>query len=144
MMTLNKYSGSVKEELVLFDGLTAAVFGRADYYRSSWLPGAGADASLTLVDGLTLFGGVSYSYRTPTLQELYWTGIPSNIPRTAPWLKDEQHTVAEAGLRFSLFNTFSGSISIQTSRDCSSDFSSTPLFLPDVRTDIFAANFAGV
>ena len=113
MMTLNKYSGSVKEELVLFEGLTAAVFGRADYYRSSWLPGAGADASLTIVDGLTLFGGASYSYRTPTLQELYWTGDSIQHPTYRAWLKDEQHTVAEAGLRFSLFNTISGSISVQ-------------------------------
>jgi outer membrane cobalamin receptor len=113
MITLNRYSGSLKEELVLVDGLTAAVFGRADYYRSSWLPGAGADASLMIVNGLTLFAGASYSYRTPTLQELYWTGDSIQHPTYRAWLKNEQHTVAEAGIRFSLFRTISGSISVQ-------------------------------
>jgi len=108
----NKLSASAKEEILFLSPLTFAVFGRTDYYRSRSLPGAGADAQLTVTSSLSLFGGMSESQRTPTLQELYWSSDSTHLPTPRLWLKDERHMLAQVGMRFSIFDFLSGTISL--------------------------------
>ncbi|HTR82572.1 MAG TPA: putative porin [Bacteroidota bacterium] len=107
-----KQSASAKEEVRLLDPFTFAVFGRMDRYRGENIPGIGTDAQLSLNSSFTLFGGASVSRRTPTLQELYWSSDSSNIPTPRLWLKDERHTLFEAGVRFSIQDFISGTISV--------------------------------
>ena len=108
----NKFSASAKEEVLLLSPLTFAVFGRTDYYRDRNLPGAGADAQLAINSSLSVFGGMSVSHRTPTLQELYWSSDSTHLPTPRLWLKDEQHTLIQVGTRFSIFDFLSGTISL--------------------------------
>ena len=108
----NKFSVSAKEEVLLLSPLTVAVFGRTDYYRERNLPGAGADAQLPINSSLSFFGGMSVSHRTPTLQELYWSGDSTHIPTPRLWLKDELHTLIQVGTRFSIFDFLSGTVSL--------------------------------
>ncbi len=109
---LNKFSASAKEEVLILSPLTFAVFGRDDYYRDQNLPGAGADAQLSINPSLSLFGGMSVSQRTPTLQELYWSSDSTLLPTPRLWLKAEQHTLIQVGTRFSLSDFLSGTISL--------------------------------
>ena len=71
-----------------------AVFARYDHYRGESFGSYGADVKWVLVPGLSVFGGHSTSYRTPTIQELYWQseklwGFVS---------EKEKHELAEAGI----------------------------------------------
>ena len=109
---LNKFSASAKEEVTIFSPLTFAVFGRDDYYRDHNLPGAGADAQLLINSSLSLFGGMSVSQRTPTLQELYWSSDSTLLPTPRLWLKNEQHTLIQVGTRFSISDFLSGTVSL--------------------------------
>ncbi len=109
---LNKFSASTKEEVTIFSPLTFAVFGRDDYYRAQNLPGVGADAQLSINSSLSLFGGMSVSQRTPTLQELYWSRDSTLLPTPRLWLKNEQHTLIQVGTRFSISDFLSGTISL--------------------------------
>ncbi|MGA9406023.1 MAG: putative porin [Bacteroidota bacterium] len=108
----NKFSGSAKEEVLILSPLTFAVFGRDDYYRDQNLPGAGADAQLSINPSLSLFGGMSVSQRTPTLQELYWSSDSTQLPTPRLWLKNEHHTLIQVGTRFSIPDVLSGTISL--------------------------------
>ena len=108
----NKFSASAKEEILLLSPLTFAVFGRTDYYIGRSLPGAGADAQLAINSSLSFFGGMSVSQRTPTLQELYWSGDSTHLPTPRLWLKDERHMLVQVGMRFSIFDFLSGTIAL--------------------------------
>jgi outer membrane cobalamin receptor len=108
----NKLSASVKEEVRLFSPFTFALFGRMDRYRSKDIGGLGTDMQFALLPSLTIFAGMSNSQRTPTLQELYWSGDSTLLPTSRLWLANEKHTVIEVGIRFSLFDFLHGSASI--------------------------------
>jgi outer membrane cobalamin receptor len=102
--TLGRRRGSAtaawaKAELVPVDGLEIGIFGRADGTLDFSGGGIGADARVTLADGLALFGGVSRSLRYPTFTELYWTD--STVSRAGP-IVEERHLLAEAGLQVTL------------------------------------------
>jgi outer membrane cobalamin receptor len=98
-----------KEELLLTDHLTLAAFARVDHYlRKSYL-GAGADATIRVSPSLSLFGGISFSRRVPTYQELYWQG--SHVVNILP-LEAEQHRLFEAGIRLSLSTLLSTRITV--------------------------------
>jgi outer membrane cobalamin receptor len=88
--------GSVwgKEELLLGRFLTVAGYGRLDSYLGNRYAGAGADATLHLGPGISLFGGLSVSHRMPNYMELYWTDSTVTRPR-AP--SAEQHRTVELG-----------------------------------------------
>ena len=108
----NKLSASVKEEVRLFSPFTFALFGRMDRYRSKNTGGLGADMQFALLHSLTIFAGMSSSQRTPTLQELYWSGDSTLTPTPRLWLANEKHTLLELGIRFSIFDFLDGSASI--------------------------------
>ena len=108
----SKFSASAKEEVLLFSPLTFAVFGRLDRYRAENLFGEGFDAQIAINPSFGFFGGVSLSKRTPTLQELYWSGDSPRGTTRRLWLKSEDHTVIEAGMRFSLLEFLSGTVSV--------------------------------
>ena len=108
----NKLSASAKEEVLLFSPLTFGVFGRLDRYRAENLFGAGVDGQIAITPSFAFFGGVSLSKRTPTLQELYWSGDSTHGPTPRLWLKSEDHTVMEAGVKFSLLEFLAGTISV--------------------------------
>jgi outer membrane cobalamin receptor len=82
-----------KEELLL-DRLTLAAFGRYDQYLKKSYAGIGADATIKVTEGLSLFAGGSLSRRMPTYQELFWTD--SAVFRVAP-IEAEKHMQFEAG-----------------------------------------------
>jgi outer membrane cobalamin receptor len=86
----------VKEEVILGPFLTVAGYGRYDHYRKKGYTGFGTDATLRLVDGLALFGGLSFSRRFPNYQELFWSD--STVSRTEP-LVPEKHRQVEVGAR---------------------------------------------
>jgi outer membrane receptor protein involved in Fe transport len=92
-------AGSVwaKEELTLSDFMTLAGFGRYDRYMNKSYTGIGADATLKIIKGLSLFAGASRSARLPTYEELYWTD--SSVTRTMPILA-EKHLQLETGAEF--------------------------------------------
>ena len=96
-----------KEELDPDGPLAVALFGRLDTYLGREYSGVGADAKIRLGDRLSLFGGVSMSYRLPNYQELFWRD--STVVRTGT-LVAEHHYVAEAGLAASTGNN--GSVRI--------------------------------
>ncbi|MDE3059102.1 MAG: TonB-dependent receptor plug domain-containing protein, partial [Bacteroidota bacterium] len=108
-----RLSASAKEEATLFNPFSFAVFGRVDRYRDQTLAGFGADAHVKLIDDVSFFGGISSSERTPTLQELYWTGDSSHTPASRLFLKNEHHHTAEAGISLGNTETFSVTISYQ-------------------------------
>jgi len=108
----NKLSASVKEEVRLFSPFTFALFGRMDRYRSKNIGGLGTDIQLALLPSLTMFAGMSNTQRTPTLQELYWSGDSTQLPTPRLWLANEKHSLIEFGVRFSLFDFLYGSASI--------------------------------
>ena len=87
------------EELLPLDRATVAVFGRYDRYLKKDYAGVGADATLRVTDGLSVFAGTSVSRRLPTYQELFWTD--STVSRTSP-LNAEKHTQLEAGVTITL------------------------------------------
>ncbi len=108
----NKLSASVKEEVRLFSPFTFALFGRMDRFRSQNIGGLGTDVQFALLPSLTIFGGMSNSQRTPTLQELYWSSDSTLSPSPRLWLANEKHTLIELGIRFSLFDFLDGSASV--------------------------------
>ena len=120
-----KLSASAKEEIRFFSPISFAAFGRFDRYRSRNLPGVGVDAQLAIDSALAIFGGASISKRTPTMQELYW-GESSHSPTPRYWLKDEEHTVYQGGVRFSFFDFIAGTIAL-THRDIKN-----PIFIDTV------------
>ena len=82
------------EEFRPAEGLAVGVFGRIDGTMGSTGTGYGADARIALAPGVTLFGGVSRSFRHPTATELFWTD--SVVTRIDP-IRGETHLLAEAG-----------------------------------------------
>ncbi len=108
-----RLSASAKEEVTLLSPLSFAVFGRVDRYRQGNLFGLGADAHLTVIDGISLFGGASTSERTPTLQELYWPADSSHMPATRLFLSNEHHQTAEAGISLAAAEQFNATISYE-------------------------------
>jgi outer membrane receptor protein involved in Fe transport len=107
----NKLGVSAKEEVRFLEPFSFALFGRIDRYRGKSLPGIGTDAQFRVSSMLSFFGGVSVSKRTPTLQELYWSGDSTRVPTPRLWLKDEQHTLFQAGIRFSIVDFIAATIS---------------------------------
>ena len=96
-----------KEELDPDGPVAVALFGRLDTYIGKEYSGVGADAKIRLGPWVSLFGGVSMSYRVPNYQELYWSD--STVVRTGS-LVAEHHYVAEAGV--TAFTGHGGSIRI--------------------------------
>ncbi|MEW6509323.1 MAG: putative porin [Bacteroidota bacterium] len=85
----------VKEELLPGSPWSLAGFGRYQRYRDRDYVGLGADGTLRLFEGLSVFGGLSISRRVPTFQELFW--VDSTVARTVKPVA-ETHRVAEAGI----------------------------------------------
>jgi iron complex outermembrane receptor protein len=92
-------SAWVKEELLINEAVTVAGFGRYDRYLEKDYFGLGADATFNLADGVSLFGGLSFSRRLPTYQELYWTD--STVSRLGS-ITAEKHRQGEIGAHFTL------------------------------------------
>lgn len=90
-----------KEEFLVSDRATIALFGRYDSYLSESNLALGADASVRLLPWLTVFGGLSNSKRFPTYQELFWND--STVSRVGA-IKSEKHTTIEVGGRIHLAN----------------------------------------
>lgn len=86
-----------KEELLWADRFNIAAFARYDHYLNNNYAGVGTDARVHILDGLSLFGGISQSRRLPTYQELYWTD--SSVTRVDP-IVAERHLHVEAGAEF--------------------------------------------
>jgi outer membrane cobalamin receptor len=74
--------------------LKPAVFGRYDRYRGEHLGSYGADVKCDLLPSLSAYGGYSISYRTPTIQELYWEGSGDS----SLVVDKEKHKMVEAGI----------------------------------------------
>ena len=89
----------VKEELVLDRVFSVAGFGRYDNYLRESGTGIGADATASLLSGLSVYGGISTSKRFPNYQELFWTD--STVSRREP-ITSERHHTAELGIRVKL------------------------------------------
>ena len=89
-------AGWVKEELRLLAPLVVAGYARYDRYLQEDYLGYGADLTLPLGSGLSLFGGASRSRRLPSYHELFWTD--STVTRPTP-VHAETHSVGEIGLR---------------------------------------------
>jgi outer membrane cobalamin receptor len=87
-----------KEDLLLTDQFTLAVFGRFDQYLNKTYTGIGTDASMRVTDGLTFFAGISLSRRMPNYQELFW--IDSIVTR-ATSIEAEKHMQLEIGIDWS-------------------------------------------
>lgn len=83
-----------KEELLLGNRLTVAGFGRYDRYLGKSYTGVGADATLKVMEGVSLFAGAAHSRRMPTYQELYWSD--STVSRVDP-IVAEKHLQFETG-----------------------------------------------
>ncbi len=111
-----------KEDLLL-GPLTVSGYARYDRYLHKDYFGAGADASLRLGDEIQLFGGVSYSRRLPSYEELYWSD--STVIRPAPLIA-ERIAQLEAGAELRLGEA--GSIRVSYFHRDQSD---PILFLPD-------------
>ncbi len=81
------------------EGLRAALYGRFDHYQNQEHFSFGGDALIGLDERFGIFGGVSQSYRFPTLQELDASSllIESLTDATA-----ERHRLMEAGIRSTL------------------------------------------
>lgn len=90
-----------KEELVLGTLITVAGYGRYDKYLKKEYTGFGGDAMLHLAEEISLFGGLSFSRRFPTYQELFWSD--TTVARPDP-LNSEKHRQAEIGAQFRLAN----------------------------------------
>jgi len=71
-----------------------AVFGRYDRYRGEHLGSYGADVKWVPLPWLSAYGGYSTSYRTPTIQELYWQGSGDSSFA----IEKEKHKMVEAGI----------------------------------------------
>lgn len=79
-----------------------AVFGRYDRYRGEHLGSYGADVKWVLLSCLSAYGGYSASYRTPTIQELYWQGSGDSSFA----VEKEKHKVVEAGILANVTDVF--------------------------------------
>jgi len=90
-----------KEELVLGTLVTVAGYGRYDKYLKKDYSGFGADAMIHLAEEISFFGGVSFSHRFPTYQELFWSDTV--VARPDP-LNSEKHRQAEIGAQLRLTN----------------------------------------
>ena len=88
-----------KEEIVLNTTVTLAAFGRYDNYLRQSSISFGNDATVKLLDWLSVYGGLSTSKRFPTYQELFWTD--STVSR-AGTITSEEHLTAEVGARLKL------------------------------------------
>ena len=99
----------VKEELHLFSPLILAGYLRYDRYLREDYLGYGADLTLRLASGLSLYGGASRSRRLPSYHELYWSD--SSVTRPRP-LVAETHSLGEIGLRFRGGSALQGSAGI--------------------------------
>jgi outer membrane cobalamin receptor len=108
-----RLSASAKEEVTLLQPFSFAFFGRVDRYRKNNLFGFGADARFTVIDGISLFGGVSTSERTPTLQELYWPSDSTHTPTPRLFLNNEHHQTEEAGISLVNADWFNTTISYE-------------------------------
>lgn len=108
-----RLSASARDEVRMFSPFVISAFGRVDRYRGKTLTGLGADAQIPLGRSLTFFGGVSTSDRTPTLQELYWSGDSTGTPTPRPWLLNEEHRLVEVGLRLMLSGAVQGELTLQ-------------------------------
>jgi len=84
----------VKEEFLLTGLLTVAGFSRYDHHLGETYLGLGTDATLRPTDGISLFGGISFSRRLPNYQELYW--MDSTVSRIEP-MTAEKHRQVEVG-----------------------------------------------
>lgn len=84
-----------------FSRVTAAVFGRYEHFRGEHLISYGSEARLVILPFISGFIGYSLSFRTPTMQELYWRngGLLQQFP-----IEKEKHRLFEAGI----FSHFSG------------------------------------
>jgi outer membrane cobalamin receptor len=83
-----------KEEIDPAGPVAVALYARIDSYLGKEYAGFGADGTLHFGQWLSLYGGVSQSWRVPDYQELFWSD--STVVRTGP-IVAEHHTVAEAG-----------------------------------------------
>ncbi len=83
-----------KEEIDPGGPLTVAMYGRLDSYLRKEYAGYGADATVRIGPGFSLYGGASTSWRVPDYQELFWTD--STVVRTGA-VAAEHHAVEEAG-----------------------------------------------
>lgn len=92
-------SAWAKEELLPTDRLNVAAFGRLDKYLHQTYAGIGADATVNVMDGLSLFAGTAVSRRLPTYEELYW--VDSTVSRVTP-LHAEKHMQLEIGATLTL------------------------------------------
>jgi len=90
-----------------FEGLTAEGSVRYENLRSDGALSWSIRLQTEITVWLSVWGGVSRSYRYPTIQELYWTD--SSLVRVAPPGK-ENHDLSELGLRI---ETSSLSVSLQ-------------------------------
>jgi outer membrane cobalamin receptor len=79
-----------------FEGLTAEGSVRYESIRSDDALSYGMRLQAEVTDWLSIWGGISKSYRYPTIQELYWAD--SSLVRVAPPGK-EIHTLSELGFR---------------------------------------------
>ena len=91
-----------KEEIDPEGPVAVALYARIDSYLGKEYAGYGADATLRFGRWLSLYGGVSQSWRVPNYQELFWTD--STVVRTGP-IVAEHHTVEEAGATFGTAET---------------------------------------
>ena len=85
------------EELYLLPSTRLGLFGRYDRYLNEDHFGAGADARVTVLEGLSALAGFSVSKRLPTYSELFWTD--PDVSRGGG-IGAERHAVAEAGLEY--------------------------------------------
>jgi outer membrane cobalamin receptor len=96
-------AGWVKEELRFLDPLIVTGYLRYDRYLGDDYLGYGADLTVAVGPGLSLFGGASRSRRVPSYHELYWTD--SSVTRPAA-VQAETHSVGEIGIRLGSGSSF--------------------------------------
>jgi outer membrane receptor protein involved in Fe transport len=86
----------VQEELRVSEPLTVAGYIRFDRYLRDDFLGYGADVTMRLVEGVSLYAGASRSRRLPSYHELYWSD--SSVTRPFP-VNAETHATGELGVR---------------------------------------------
>jgi outer membrane cobalamin receptor len=88
-----------KDDILLGDRVVISGYGRVENYIGSNAVGFGADASISVLPALRLFGGGSSSRRWPNYEEQFWTD--STVSRPSP-LTPERHLYFEAGAEITL------------------------------------------
>lgn len=94
------------EELRLLPSVNLAAFGRYDRYEDD-LFSFGMDARVKIADSLFVFGGLSWSYRVPTLTERFWSDTSGLVSWPSNSIKNEKHRYIELGVKFDASNVFS-------------------------------------